>query len=280
MQIPVVDFSSPNAAQLFTQSLKETGFGVISNHPINFSKVENAYQEWEAFFKSEDKFSYLYAEETQDGYFPYLAESAKGEALADLKEFFHVYPWGKYPKQLSNLTHELHQNMTKLASTLLTWVEANTPADVRANFSMPLPQMLENSKRTLLRVIYYPALLDVIPEGQVRAAAHEDINLLTILPAASERGLQVKTKIGEWLDVPCEPNTLIINVGDMLQLASNYYYPSTTHRVVNPEGESSKRARLSMPLFLHAEDSVLLGENKTANDYRIERLREIGLIAA
>lgn len=279
MQIQVVDFQDKNAPADFTKSLRETGFGVIANHPIDFSKVTEAYREWEAFFKKDDKFKYEFAEETQDGYFPFLAESAKGQEVADLKEFFHVYPWGQYPESVSVLTKELYDEMNHFATIVLKWIEDNTPEEVKAKFSMPLSEMLTNSKRTLLRVIYYPALEQEIKPGQVRAAAHEDINLITILPAASERGLQVKDINGNWLDVPCEPNTLIINVGDMLELATEHYYPSTTHRVVNPEGEDLKKPRLSMPLFLHPEDSVKLSAEKTANEYRLERLRELGLVA-
>lgn len=279
MNILKVDYSSPNAAEEFTRSLKETGFGIIHNHPIDFDKIKHVYDEWENFFKGDDKHRYLFEEETQDGYFPFLSESAKDYDAKDLKEFYHVYPWGRFPESLSNDTQELYGEMNQLASTLLSWVEANTPEPIRKRFSMPLPEMLEGTRRTLLRVIYYPPIEQEIEPGQVRAAAHEDINLLTILPAATQKGLQVMQKNGEWLDVECEGDTLIINVGDMLQLASDYYYPSTTHRVVNPDSTSSHLARLSMPLFLHPEDTVVLGEGKSANQYRIERLRELGLVA-
>ena len=84
--------------------------------------------------------------------------------------------------------------------------------------------------------------------GAIRAGAHEDINLLTVLPAANEPGLQVLTKEGEWLDVPCDFGNLIINIGDMLQEASGGYFPSTTHRVINPEGADKTKARISLPV--------------------------------
>ena len=114
--------------------------------------------------------------------------------------------------------------------------------------------------------------------GAIRAAAHEDINLLTILPASNEPGLQVKGSDGEWMDVPCDFGTLIINIGDMLQEASRGYYPSTTHRVINPTGGSAAKSRISLPLFLHPRPDVVLSERHTAHSYLMERLRELGVI--
>ena len=112
----------------------------------------------------------------------------------------------------------------------------------------------------------------------MRAAAHEDINLLTLLPAATAKGLEVKDANGKWQEVPCDPTAIVVNAADMLQMASQNYYPSTTHRVVNPDGIEAKKSRLSMPLFLHPRDEVMLADNFTANDYRLQRLREIGLL--
>ena len=138
--------------------------------------------------------------------------------------------------------------------------------------------MVEQSDKTLLRILYYPPLEGDEELGAIRAGAHEDINLLTILPAANEPGLQVKTKENEWLDVPCDFGNLIINIGDMLQEASEGYYPSTTHRVVNPEGADKTKSRISLPLFLHPKPDVVLSERHTANSYLMEHLRELGVI--
>ncbi|MEF1281752.1 2OG-Fe(II) oxygenase family protein, partial [Vibrio fortis] len=102
--------------------------------------------------------------------------------------------------------------------------------------------------------------------------------LLTVLPAANEPGLQVKTKDDQWLDVPCDFGNLIINIGDMLQEASGGYFPSTTHRVINPTGERQEKSRISLPLFLHPKPEVVLSEKYTANEYLMERLRELGVI--
>ena len=130
----------------------------------------------------------------------------------------------------------------ELALELLDWVEANTPPEIAARLSMPLSKMMEGSKRTLLRVLRYPPLPDSIPDGAVRAAAHEDINLLTVLPASDAPGLELLDTNGQWHPVPCDPGSLAINGGEMLDLATEGYYPATTHRVVNPTGPDARRA--------------------------------------
>ena len=111
--------------------------------------------------------------------------------------------------------------------------------------------------------------------GAVRAAAHGDINLLTILPAATEPGLQVLGKDHLWYDVPCDFGLLIVNIGDMLAEASGNYYPSTVHRVLNPTGEGRFKSRISMPLFLHPRREVVLSERYTVGSYFEERMREL-----
>jgi len=124
-------------------------------------------------------------------------------------------------------------------------------------------------------VLRYPPLTGAEEPGAVRAASHEDINLLTVLPAANEPGLQVLDTAGNWHEVPCDFGSLVINCGDMLQLASGGYYPSTSHRVMNPTGESAKRSRLSLPLFLHPADDVVLAEGRTAFSFLQERIAEL-----
>jgi isopenicillin N synthase-like dioxygenase len=109
----------------------------------------------------------------------------------------------------------------------------------------------------------------------VRAAAHGDINLLTILPAATEPGLQVLGKDNAWHDVPRDFGLLIINIGDMLAEASGGYYPSTVHRVLNPTGEAAKKPRISLPLFLHPRREVVLSERYTVEKYFNERMEEL-----
>jgi isopenicillin N synthase-like dioxygenase len=276
MHLPIVDFQSPTAPQDFCQSLHETGFGVLRNHPLDRALVEGIYEEWLQFFKTEAKHQYAQDPVKLDGYFsPAVSETAKNNDKRDLKEFFHIYPWGRYPLEVSDAARRYYQQGSALAATLLGWVEAHSPAEVRAHYSMPLPKMIEGSDHTLLRVLHYPPLLGTEEPGAVRAAAHGDINLLTILPAASEPGLQVLGKDGTWHDVPCDFGLLIVNIGDMLEEASGHYYPSTVHRVLNPEGEGRFKSRISLPLFLHPQRDVVLSERYTVGSYFEERMKEL-----
>jgi len=193
-----------------------------------------------------------------------------------LKEFYHIYPWGRLPTEVSQAARDYYQQGSALAAELLQWVEDHTPEDIQAQYSMPLSKMIENSEQTLLRVLHYPPLRGDEEPDAVRAAAHGDINLLTVLPAATQAGLQVLGMDKEWHDVPCDFGMLIVNIGDMLNEASRGYYPSTIHRVLNPTGEDAKKSRISLPLFLHPRPDVVLSERYTAGNYLDERLKELG----
>jgi len=276
MNVEVVDYMSPDAPAHFARSLHETGFAVLVNHPLPQALVQRIYDEWLAFFDTDAKYPYRFSDDHQDGYFgPDVSETAKGNTIRDIKEFFHVYPWGRYPAEVSDDALQYAAQAKVIANTLLGWVEDNTPPEIAARFSRPLNKMMEGSTRTLLRVLRYPPLRGDEPAGAVRAAAHEDINLLTVLPASNEPGLQVKDTAGNWHDVPCDFGSLVINCGDMLALASGGYYPSTTHRVMNPTGDGAKRSRLSLPLFLHPADDVVLSSDRTAFSFLQERLAEL-----
>jgi isopenicillin N synthase-like dioxygenase len=276
MQLPIVDFQSPTAPQDFCKSLHETGFGVLRKHPLSQSLVEGVYAEWLAFFRTAAKHQYAQDPVKLDGYFsPVVSETAKNHVHKDLKEFFHIYPWGRYPAEVSDAARRYHAAGSALAATLLGWVEDNSPPDVKARYSIPLPQMIAGSDHTLLRVLHYPPLRGDEEPGALRAAAHGDINLLTILPAATEPGLQVLGKDKAWHDVPCDFGLLIVNIGDMLAEASGQYYPSTVHRVLNPTGEAAKKSRISLPLFLHPRREVVLSERYTVESYFNERMEEL-----
>lgn len=278
MEVQVVDYRDPDAARQFTQSLHETGFGVLRNHPIPQQLVERIYARWLDFFDGDAKQAYAFSRETQDGWFSTaVSETAKGFSQKDLKEYFHVYPWGRIPPELREDALSYYQQASTLAEELLGWVERHTPPDIARHYSEPLGQMIRDSRQTLLRVLRYPPLTGLEPAGAVRAAAHGDINLLTILPAANEPGLQVMGTDQQWRDVPCDFGTLAINIGDMLEEASQGYYPSTLHRVLNPTGESARRSRVSLPLFLHPRSEVRLSARHTAGSYLDERLRELGV---
>ncbi|RZJ07808.1 MAG: isopenicillin N synthase family oxygenase [Rubrivivax sp.] len=278
MQVQVVDYRAPDAAEQFTRSLHGTGFGVLTNHPIRQALVEKIYADWLAFFNGDGKDSYAFSKETQDGWFStQISETAKGSTQKDLKEYFHVYPWGRIPPQLKEDALTYYREANALAEELLGWVEKYTPPEIAARYREPLSNMIKGSTKTLLRVLRYPPLTGLEPAGSLRAAAHGDINLLTILPAANEPGLQVLGTDERWHDVPRDFGTLTINIGDMLQEASEGYYPSTQHRVVNPTGEGARKSRVSLPLFLHPRDDVVLSDRYTAESYLNERLRELGV---
>ena len=277
-KIKTIDYKSDTAKSDFVTSLKDSGFAVFYNHPVDINLINTVYDEWASFFESDEKHDYLFDLEKQDGYFPIKSENAKNSKIKDIKEFFHIYlPWGRIPEDLKENTLKIRQELKKVGIDLLKSIDDLTPDNIKQNFSMPLHDMIEKSESNLLRIIHYPPLIDEKDDKQaIRAAAHEDINLITILISGSQPGLQVLTEEGEWAEVKSDPGWLVINIGDMLQECSKGHYPSTTHRVVNPPIDSNE-SRFSMPLFLHPRDEVVLSEKYTAKSYLDERLKELGL---
>jgi len=277
MQVAKIHYNDKNAPSAFTKSLKDTGFGLIVNHPILPELIKTVYREWKDFFESELKHTFLFDPLRQDGYFPLGTENAKGYSAKDHKEFFHFYLWGRTPDSISPATKELYNSLVNITSLLLEWIELNTPPEIRSKFSEPLKDMIKDSKTNLLRIIHYPPFIGSEDSQSLRAAPHEDINLITLLVAGTEPGLEAQDKNGNWHKISTDPGTIIVNIGDMLKEVSGGYYPSTTHRVVNPESESANNSRFSMPLFLHPRDNVQLSAHYTAKTYLKERLFEIGL---
>jgi isopenicillin N synthase-like dioxygenase len=278
MKLVAVDYLAPNADKLFVESLHQTGFGVLKNHPIKQSAVTSIYKHWHAFFNSEEKNNYAFDRVTHDGFFStQVSETAKGFKKKDIKEYFHYYPWGRCPTELKQELADYYQATGDLAAELLSWIEKHSPDDISCHYSQTLSSMVTNSEQTLLRILHYPPLTGGEEPDAIRAADHEDINLITLLPAANEPGLQVKGKGDEWIDVPCDFGNLIVNIGDMLQEASAGYFPSTTHRVINPLGADQTMSRISLPLFLHPNPEVVLSARHTAKSYLKERLKELGV---
>ena len=238
------------------------------------------YEQWEHEFfdlPSVEKEPFLYNPTTQSGWAPpNVAEVAKGYSVRDLKEYFNYMASGVCPVALKPITAQLYTQLVAIAHQLLTWIQALTPAAVRENFSQPLPDMITDSPEILFRLNYYPALTGKEEPGALRAAAHADINLITVLMAGTEPGLQAQDRHGNWYDVPCEFGNIVINVGDMLQEASGGYYPSTLHQVLNPTGEDARKPRMSCPLFVHPRPEVILSERHTQASYLHERLVELG----
>ncbi len=279
MYVKTIDYRSPQAAHGFIESVRETGFAVLSHHPISQKLIESVYQEWEEFFKSDTKFAYLFNPHTnrQAGYFPFKSENAKGYPAKDLKEFYHYRDENDLPKGMGRNTQLLIEELSTLAQEVLKWIEDGLPEEVVNSLSTPLHQMIHESDMTLIRILHYPPISDKEKEGAVRSAAHEDIDLLTILPAATAPGLQVQDGMDRWHNVSCDYGTLVFNVGDMLQLATQGFYKSTTHRVINPAGKDSQKSRYSLPLFFHPRGDVQLSPIHTAHTYLTERLNELGL---
>ncbi|MGJ8681543.1 2OG-Fe(II) oxygenase family protein [Paraglaciecola sp.] len=278
MELIAVDYQAPNADKLFVESLRTTGFGVLKNHPISQQRVRSIYENWQIFFNSQEKNDFAYSKEKHDGFFSTsVSETAKGFKKKDIKEYYHYYPWGRCPESLKQEISDYYKDTNALASELLSWVEKYSPSEISEKYSQLLSSMVTNSEQTLLRILHYPPLDGSEEPDAIRAAAHEDINLLTILPAANEPGLQVKGTGDSWIDVPCDFGNLIVNIGDMLQEASGGYFPSTTHRVINPKGSDQTKSRISLPLFLHPNPEVILSERYTAKSYLQERLDELGV---
>ncbi len=274
--LPIVDFTSPDAPRAFCESLHRTGFGVLKNHPLSSELVHGIYAEWLSFFQSGNAKKYAWNPVKLDGHFSTaVSEMAKGNNIRDFKEFFHLFPWGRYPAEVSDAAQRYYDQGKNLAAILLKWVEDNSPSEIRAKYSVPLASMIDDCEETLLRVLHYPPLNGAQEPNSIRAAAHTDINLLTILPAATEPGLQVMGTDGVWIDVPCDFGLLIVNIGDMLEEASGGYYPSTQHRVLNPVGEAATRSRVSLPLFLHPRREIKLSERYTVGSYFEERMQEL-----
>ncbi|QNM98623.1 isopenicillin N synthase family dioxygenase [Chitinimonas koreensis] len=278
MLVQTVDYCANDAPARLIASLRETGFAVLVRHPLPVWLIDGIYRDWLAFFDGEAKADYRFCPEKQDGWFPpSVSETARGRSVRDLKEFYHVYPWGRIPAGLRRDALAYHGTATALAAELLGWIEDALPAEVAAGLSEPLSGMIKASPNTLLRVLRYPPLAGDEPPGALRAAEHEDINLITLLPAASAPGLEVRDRQGRWHAVPCASGALVINVGDMLQEATAGWLPSTPHRVVNPVGAEAAQSRISLPLFLHPRSEVVLSARHTAGSYLDERLRELGV---
>ena len=163
MQIQTVDYRSENAPRSLAQSLRETGFAVLTNHPITAARIEAIYASWGAFFASEEKHNYLRDPVRQDGFFPFKSEHAKDAKEKDLKEFFHVYPWGQLPDELAQETRQFYGDLVGLGIELLGWLDSQLPEDIAQKLSQPLQDMMVQSAQSLLRILHYPAN---IPAGK------------------------------------------------------------------------------------------------------------------
>ena len=285
----------------FYMGLKDYGFIVLKDHPIPDGLLNKAYALIEEFFAlpTETKMKYALKDRGfQRGYTPFGTEHAKDAKVSDLKEFWHVgrelppghryesdYPKNVWPAEVPEFEATMKKIYTALDETGKIMLESLTqPLDLHQTF---FTEMMSEGN-SILRLLHYPPIPPTADPRSVRAAAHEDINLITILVSATSSGLQLKDRDGTWLPIESDPNTLVVDAGDMLARITNEVIPSTTHRVVNPE--DAKSSRYSMPYFIHPNPDALLtclpsckgsGEKYppiTAQDFLMQRLREIGLL--
>ncbi|MEH1016318.1 2OG-Fe(II) oxygenase family protein [Micromonospora sp. CPCC 206060] len=277
MEIGLVDTSSDGAAVAFSRSMHDTGFAVLVNHGIDGALIRRVYDEWLDFFGSGAKHSYRATGGSQDGYFPSLPEDRA--AGRDIKEYFQIRPDGRYPNELSSAAQDYYEQAAALAVRLLGWLDTTTPRPAVAHLPVPLAAMLTGSTGSTLRVQHYLPIPPDERPNPIRALAHTDLNLLTVLPSPTGPGLQVRDVRGEWHDVPCDSGAIIINGGEMLELATRQHYPATEHRVVNYDDALHRGSRMSLPLFLHPASAVILAEGCTAADFlrrRVAELRAMG----
>ena len=296
--------SDPRAfAAALRGAFEATGFAVVSDHGLDQSAIDAGAAAAKAFFAlpdAEKRRRHAAGQAGARGYTPFGIETAKGHRRPDLKEFWHV---GRELPEGHRFRRYMHDNI---------WPDR--PAGFRGDLSglyaafdhlgrelleavalgLELPRTWFADKTALgdsiLRLAHYPPV--PAEASGVRAGAHEDINVITLLLGAEEAGLQILTRQGEWLPVNPPPGSLVVNVGDMLQRLTNHLLPSTTHRVVNPPPERRGVARLSMPFFVHFEPDFEIRTLPSciapqapdryprpirAYDYLQQRLEEIGL---
>lgn len=265
MEVQICNLRSASFASDFRNSVMDTGFAVVTHHGIDYGLIKEAQQAWRLFFLANGgyKEQFIDTVDSNMGYKGFKTEKAVGAVKPDLKEFFHWKPTKRIPTEVASVTMQLFYQLEDVSSQLLSTLDRD--GKYRAS--------CEASDNTILRTLYYPKMDFSQEPGSVRAAAHEDINFITLLVAASAPGLQVMDKKGTWYDVPHEQNSIVVNIGDMLQLASGGLYRSTTHRVVNPDNSNSDR--ISMPLFVHPHSDTILAEGFTAGEFLAQRIAEI-----
>lgn len=291
----------------FGDSFANMGFAIVSNHGVSAQARNDLYSVAKRFFELPDDVKRRYEDLSNNGQRGYISknrESAKGQKVPDLKEFFHIgqdfpdaqleelgYPaniWVEELPELKRIGMEVFRIFSETGLNLLRAIA----------LYLDLPENYFDNKtqtgNSILRLLHYYPLDSVegIPPGAVRAAAHGDINLITLLMGGSAAGLQAQTLDGDWIDVNPSNEEIVINIGDMLERHTNGRLRSTQHRVVNPQDlEELKKPRYSTPFFLHPNsdmdlsclpNSISAGNPKrfddiTAGEFLDERLRELGL---
>lgn len=305
-EIPVLSLEADRAdlPARIGESFRTFGFAMIRDHGIDLSLIEQAWAKTAEFFalpvETKQKY-FIPGQGGARGYTPFRTEVAKGATEKDLKEFWHVgrdvpadsplaasMPPNIWPTEVEGFEEtfrELYAQFDEAGARVLSAIAVDLGLD--ANWFDPA---IEDGN-SVMRLLHYPPV-SAEAGGAIRAGAHEDINLITLLLGAQEAGLELLSKDGRWLSVAPPEGAVVVNIGDMLQRLTNHVLPSTTHRVRNPEGARAGHSRYSMPFFLHLRSDFrfetlaqcVSEENPdrypvsiTADDYLQERLREIGL---
>lgn len=281
------------------RGLKDYGFIILKDHIIEQNKINRAYELVQDFFHLplEIKMKYKMDNGGQRGYTPFKTEHAKDNKNPDLKEFWHVgrdlaassqyigvYPENVWPSEVAEFQKNFKDLYQAMDMTSVILLEAIGKAlDVPENF---FKEMVADGN-SIIRTIHYPPTKGEDTKNSIRSAAHEDINLITMLVGATDSGLQLLERDGTWLDVNSKPGEIVVDTGDMISRLTNDVLPSTTHRVINPTSDSS--ARFSMPFFVHPHSKAMLSclpscagggakyADISAGDFLTQRLKEIGL---
>lgn len=305
-RVPLLSMRSLDKAdfsQQFGNSFQQFGFAIVSDHGMDQALVDEGWALAKRFFALPEVVKRRYdgtSNGGQRGYTAFGTEIAKGASENDLKEFWHVgrdlpegdplaasMPPNIWPEEIAGfhpVFARLYAEFDRVGAELLSAIALYLGLEERW-FDSAI-----DKGNSILRLLHYPPVSPQAPG--IRAGAHEDINLITLLLGAEEGGLELKDRDGHWLPVVPPPGALAINVGDMLQRLTNHVLPSTSHRVVNPPVDRRGHSRYSMPFFLHLRPDFVIdalpqcvtAENPrrdapiTAHDYLHERLVEIGLI--
>ena len=284
------------------RGLKDYGFIVLVDHPVDYALTTKAYDLVHEFFQLdvETKRKYICKEGGgQRGYTAFGVEHAKNSQYPDLKEFWHVgreslvnpelfgkyFPENLWPseiKEFKDVMLKLYNGLDMTSSIVLD--SLGMALDVPQTY---FREMLQDGN-SIIRAIHYPPLGPDAPKNSVRAAAHEDINLITVMVGATSSGLELLDRDGKWLPVKTNDKQIVVDSGDMLSRITNDVIPATTHRVVNPDDASSNR--YSMPFFTHPNPDTILScipscrgagekyEPINSNDWLMKRIQEIGLL--
>ena len=280
-ELSLADHGSFSTALM--QGLQRFGFVVLRDHPVPHALLDRAYDLSARFFAQDEQVKRRHAFGPR-GYTPFRTEHARNRTEPDLKEFWQAPAdvWPEFPPGFKDTVLALFDALQETGRIVLEALEH--PLRCPGGFF----ESRMRERNSVLRLLHYPPVAADAGAGSTRAAAHEDINLITLLPAPSESGLELLDRDGRWIAVNTARHNLIVDSGDMMARLTNDVIPATTHRVVNPS--SRNLSRYSLPFFMHPDADVVLsclpsciGSGAKYPDIRAgsfleQRLRDIGLL--